>query len=412
MPWTDQNKSGREPGPWDAPEAAKPDAAPSPDAPRGAASPSDRAASPAKRRPSHRLGALPPREARASQPSKPATLGPNLDELTSQLHIRWRRVVFGNGETVRPVILVAAVLVAVAAWLASGLYEVGLDQVGLVSRFGVYAGEDGPGLRFHLPAPIETVRTVSLAPDHLQVGSLGGEDEMGSLPVVTRDGDPFTLGFALGWRVVDPVRYAFGGTHSVRLSALAQAAVRSAVSEAGTAELLAGDRRISAKALAGLQAALDRSAAGVRATDLRLEGVTPPADAREGLSSVRAAQAEAAAGLREAGAYRTRVLADAHADAAKTIRAAETVRDQEVSEAKGEAVRFALVDAQYRKAPAITRERLYTETMARVLHGLNKVIIPPSKTGGQVVLPAEAFRRASPDSKPSGPVSSGAGDGR
>ncbi len=286
-----------------------------------------------------------------------------------------------------------ALAALVVAWGLGGVYEVGADEVGVVTRFGAFVGETGSGLHYHLPAPIEAVRQLSVnVPNYPDVAPGGGEDGT-SGPMLTRDGQLADVGFSLQWRITDPYTYMF---HSAEPDAVllraADAAMRDAVGQTTFAELTSAGRGGAAdRAAALLQARVRQDAFGVSTGAVQIRDVEPPPAAQPGYHDMAAAREDAQIAARDVGAYRDRVLTAARADATKAVQASQVSRDQEVSEARGEAARFALIDAQYRKAPDVTRERLYTEMMERVLHNTRKVIVQKG-ADGQIVLPAELFR--------------------
>ena len=282
------------------------------------------------------------------------------------------------------------------AWGLSGVYEVGADESGMVTRFGGFVEETGPGLHYHLPAPIEAVRTLPVgAPIRLELGGAG--------PMLTRDGDLVDVDASLQWRIADPYKYLFQlADPDAALRRATEAALRQAVSQTSFADMTtAGHGDVSSRATALLQAALGREDAGVSVAGVQVRDAQPPETARAGFHDMAAAREDAQIAARDVGAYRDRGLAAARGDAAKVVQASQGYRDQEISEARGEAARFGLIDAQARKAPDVTRERLYTETMERVLHNTNKVIVQPAKgSAGQIVLPPELFRSKPPAAPP------------
>ncbi len=407
MPWNDTRKPAAKPGPWDAPaqgdagdqtgepasgKARRPrqgaGGPPSRDGP-GPLTPWGREA-PTTKRPEARH--TPPRD--KTEPSAPPQRGPHLDELGRQLRARLAQAALHpSGRGVRRSVLAGGAGAVALAWALSGVYLVPAGEQAVVTRFGQVVGEAGPGLQYHLPAPIEVVRRLPVGvTNRLDLGS--GADDAAS-QMLTSEGDLADVAFTVQWRIADPQRYLVGlADPDASLRSASEDAMREAVRRTPLADLLStGHGEAGVRAAALLQAALDRDRAGVQVVGVSLRDVQPPDAAQAGFHDVAAAAEEARTALRDATAYRARVVAEAHADAAKTVQTSQGYRDQEVSEAKGEATRFALVDAQYRKAPQATRDRLYTETMERVLHNANKIIVQtPKGASASIVLPAEAFR--------------------
>ncbi len=321
-----------------------------------------------------------------------------------------------DGRKISPAFVAAALGVVLAAWASTGVYVVEADQVDVVTRFGAFVGQAAPGLHYHLPAPVEAVHS---APTGVNRLSIGGAVDDAAGQMLTRDGDLADMAFTVQWRIVDPVHYLFQlAAPDTTLKLAAQGAMREAVGRISLADLLsAGRGGAPARAASLMQQALDRQNAGVSIAGVQVSDVRPPEGAQAGFHDVAGASAEAQAGVRDANTYRDRVVAEAKGEVAKSVQASQSYRDQEIAEAKGEADRFALVDAEYRKAPDVTRERLYSETMERVLHNTRKVIVQtPPGSSTQIILPPELFRPKSSDTpapaspSPTGPSASISGD--
>ena len=393
MPWNDTSKSADNPGPWDPPsteERGLPEPQGTGSRPPPSASPwGDPAPEPARPEPRRRTPAKPPRPS-----APPPARGPHLDQLGRELRARLSRVAHRSATPrLRLAITLGLAAGLVAGWAASGVYVVGQDQTAVVTRFGAQVQKVGPGVHYHLPAPFEATRMLPLETvSRLDLGSADADDA--SARILTRDDAMMAPAYTVLWRVTDPSRYLRAAADpDALLRAAAQAAMRQAIGEATLAELLSGDRGgVASRAALHLQAALDRAGAGVRIEGVQVRDMQPPAAAQAALHEVSAAGAEAQAGLRGAEAYRDRVVAEAKGDAAKAVQASQGYRDQEISEARGEATRFGLVDRAYRRYPDVTRERLYIETMERVLHATRKVVVQTPQGGASVVLPPEAFR--------------------
>ena len=396
MPWNDTSKSADKPGPWDRPAGE-----PAPET-REKARLRPTSVDASRPPPSPWTGQAPrtPRRPFSGGPRKPAGApgahGPGLDDLVRQLRDRLSLATLRrSGRGVRLGVAAGAALGLLAGWLASGLYIVQSGEVAVVTRFGALQGVVGPGLHYHPPAPIGSAHRLSLqSVNRADLGSSDPNDSAGRL--MTRDGDLLGVAYEVRWRVADPRRYVFGvADPQAALRQAARAGMRQAVSVSSLADLLgARHDAVGPRAAVLTQAALDLAGAGIRVEGIDVRDVEPPAVAEAAFHDLSGAVEDAQAARRDADTYRARTLADARADAAKAVQTSQGYRDQEVSEARGEAARFALIDAQYRKAPEVTRERLYTETMERVLHDTPKVVI--QAPGAQVVLPPEAFRQKPP----------------
>jgi modulator of FtsH protease HflK len=404
MPWKDASKPSGQPGPWDPPGDPAPEPADEtrrrrPETPPR---PSPWDVLQRKSSPAPRGGADP--EGRSRRSSPPPARGPDLDELGRQLRARWssvapRRAWLG--------VLGGAAVGLFAGWMASGLFLVRPGQTAIVTAWGAPVAEAAAGLHYHWPAPIGAERTLSPdAVNHLDLGSGDPGERAGRL--LTRDGDLLSVAYAADWRVASPRRYllAFADPQAAIRSA-ARAGMRQAVASTSTEALVAPGRGgAESRATALMQAALDRAGVGVKVVGMHIGEVEPPDVAQAAFRDLAAAGDEAELARRDAATYRVRALAEARADAAKAIQGSQGYRDQEVSEAKGEAERFALVDAEYRKAPEATRDRLYTETLERVLHNTPKVVVQlPKGAAAQINLPSDALRPKPLEAPPAGAAS-------
>lgn len=396
MPWKDASKPGDQPGPWDTPGEVAPGRVE--DVPSRRPEPSAPAASPWDAgRPE-----TPPSSSRRTERGKPPrpvipppARGPDLDELGRQLRLRLA------GSALRPSgrrgwlgILGGAAVGLLAGWMASGTFLVRPGQVALVTRWGEPTAQLGPGLHYHWPAPIGASHSVSLGTvNRLDLGSGDPSDATG--PLLTREGDLLGVAYTVEWRVADLRRYLSAAADPrATVGAAAREGMRQAVGATPVADLLSASRGgVAERAARRMQAALDRVGAGVSVVGVDIREVQAPDAAQGALHDLSAAADDADLARRDGDAYRARVLAEAHADAAKMVQASQGYRDQEVSEAKGEAERFTRVDAEYRKAPGVTRDRLYTETMERLLHGTPKIIVQlPKGAAAQINLPPDALR--------------------
>jgi membrane protease subunit HflK len=436
MPWKDDSKSDPKPGadlgPWDAPGAT---AAPTPKGPlrkgpsakpklKAAPRPWDDGDPAADEAPVKRPRLAPLRRPRPatertgggrsergeaksrrsrSDPNAaaPAKRGPDLDALKRRVAgAVTDRFAGAQGRRLRRAIAAGLALGFLGGWAASGLYQVGPDQAGVALRFGAFAAETGPGLHYHLPWPMGQVRLVPVGPARLGGDDAGAEIDA-SAPMLAADGAPVEVSYSLSWRVTDPRRFLFRVADAPDLlKRLAEGAVRRAVGAAPLEGLLSGDRGgVETAAQASLQQALDRLGAGVRVGEVSLRGVDPADAAEAGARDLAAALQDARGGQADAAAYRDKAAAEARGEQAKALQEAKGVADQEIAEAHGEADRFTALDAAYRQAPEETRERLYTETMERVLKAANKVVVDAPK-GSTIVLPGSVVPQHGADAAP------------
>jgi len=422
MPWNDNS----DPGPWNPPSGGDQDR---PDPKKGggrsgADTPKTGGEGGDPWGDAPRLRERPPETSRVKSPktNSPPPRGPDLDDLSRLLKARlgWA-LDRGKAQKLNPRIVGTAIAAGVAIWALTGLYEVQPGEQAAVMRFGAYVGQTGPGLNYHLPYPIETVRTVSVsAVNRLDVGGSGGEETPSENQLLTRDGNIVDVGYAVQWRVADVPRYLFRiADPDAAVKMAAESAMREAVGQTPLQDILGGGRsQVQARAATLMQAMLDRDGAGVSIVGVQVRDAQPPLPSAPAFRDVVAARQDAEAATSEAEVYRNRVVGDAKAEAARAIQAAQGYRDQVEAEARGEADRFALIDAQYRRAPAVTRQRIYIETMEHVLRASNKVVVD-GREHSTVALPPELFKRhptpdasQGPVARPAGPAPQGQGQGQ
>ena len=152
-----------------------------------------------------------------------------------------------------------------------------------------------------------------------------------------------------------------------------------------------------------MQTVLDRYQAGIQITQVQMQKVDPPAQVIDSFRDVQAARADAERAQNEAQTYANRVVPEARGQVAQIVQAAEAYKEQTVAEAKGQAGRFSKIFEEYRKAPDITRQRIYLETMERVMGPADKIILDSGTQGGSGVvpyLPLNELTRRTPLSTP------------
>ena len=296
--------------------------------------------------------------------------------------------------------IVLIVVAAVALWGLSGFFQVEPDELGVVLRFGKYVRDAKPGLNYHLPYPIETVLTPKVTRvNRMDVGMRIVEDvrrgaTMRDIPeeslMLSGDENIVDVDFAVLW-VIKPDRGAMQYLFNIQnpegtVKAVAESAMREVIGRSEIQPILTGARQSIETAVQELmQKILDDYGAGIQITQVQLQKVDPPAQVIDAFRDVQAARANSERAQNEAQTYANRVIPEARGRAAQITQAAEAYREQTVAEAKGQAGRFNKIYEEYRKAPEITRERLYLETMERVLGGTDKIILDLTGASGGVV---------------------------
>ncbi|HEV2955605.1 MAG TPA: FtsH protease activity modulator HflK [Xanthobacteraceae bacterium] len=336
-----------------------------------------------------------PRGPWGSGPQSSGPSPPDLEELLRRSQDKLRTVLPG-GLGGKGLLLVA--LAVLVIWAVSGFFRVEADERGVVLRFGKYSWDANPGLNYHLPYPIETVVIPKVTRvNRTDVGMRFVDDSRGrgtttmrpeeSL-MLTGDENIVDVDFSVFWLVKpDGVsQYVFNiNDPEGTVKAVAESAMREVVGRSQIEPILTGARQTIEGAVHDLmQRTLDHYGAGVQISQVQLQKVDPPSQVIDSFRDVQAARADAERAQNEAQTYANRVVPEARGRAAQITQAAEAYREQTVAEATGQAARFLKVYEEYKKAPDVTRQRLYLETMERLFGGTDKIILDP---GAGAVVP-------------------------
>ena len=352
-----------------------------------------------------------------SGPQSQGPRPPDLEDLLRRGQDRLRTLLPGNFGG-RGFAVVA--LIAVALWGLSGYFRVEPDEIGVVLRFGKFVREVQPGLNYHLPYPIETALTPqALRVNKVNIGFRESDDmrrgtTLRDVPeeslMLTGDENIVDVDFSVLWRVkADAVGDFLFNVQDPpgAVKAVAESAMRQVIGRTNIQAILTGARQTIETAVQELmQATLDAYGAGVTVQQVQLQKVDPPTQVIDAFRDVQAARSDLERAQNEAQTYANKVVPEARGRAAKIIQDAEAYRAQTVAEAKGQASRFTQVYDQYKKAPDVTRQRIYLETMERVLGGTDKTIIDTGPQGGTGVVPylplGELARQPPSSQKPGG----------
>jgi membrane protease subunit HflK len=313
-------------------------------------------------------------------------------------------------------------LAALALWGFSGFFRVEPDELGVVLRFGQEVREVQPGLNYHLPYPVETVLTPKAlrvnkidigmrVVDDIRRGGTTTRDVPEESLMLTGDENIVDVDFSVLWKVkpTGVGEYLFNiqnpeGT----VKAVAESAMREVVGRSEIQPILTGARQNIENAVQELmQKTLDHYGAGIVVQQVQLQKVDPPTQVIDSFRDVQAARADLERSVNEAQTYANRVVPEARGRVAQITQAAEAYKSQTVAEATGQTSRFLKIYDQYKKAPDVTRERMYLETMERVLGGSDKIILDSNREGGSSVVPYLPLNELSSPAQPRAPSQSG-----
>lgn len=337
---------------------------------------------------------------------------PDLDEILRRGQDRVKRVMRGGGGgggqgsgigdgVPKPFIFLLAMLMLSAVAFYGFFFRVNPDEQGIVLRFGKFERWEGPGLHMRLPYPIEEVRLPKVTQQRtIEVGSgsrgTGGPD---SGLMLTGDGSVVDVRFVVFWRISpenDPVtkqtgveQYLFNiAQPETTVREVAESAMREVVGQSNLQPLLTGGRQKAQEdAQKLMQNILNSYRAGIKIDQVQLREVDPPAPVIAAFRDVAAASQDKERFVKEAQTYADQIVPRAKGEADRILAGAEGFKDQTVAEANGQAARFLKVYEEYKKAPDVTRQRLFLEMQERVLSGADKIILDQKSSGGQGVVP-------------------------
>ncbi len=327
---------------------------------------------------------------------------PDLEDILRRGQDRLKDFIPGGSMGGKGLIILA--LGVLAVWLLTGFYTVRPNEVGINMIFGSFTGTTQEGLRYNLPYPIGRVLKPNVTEQQrIEVGyrSSGGQararDLLEESLMLTADENIIDIDFDAVWQVnaARAQDFVFNlqnpeGT----IKSVAESAMREVVGRRNIQAILTTEQASVAQEVQQItQEALDAYGAGVLINVVQLQAAQPPADVRQAFFDVNAAQQDAVRVQNEAGAFASRVVPESRGEAARTIQQAEGYREQAVADASGQAARFRQVYEEYRKAPDVSRERIFIETMERVYGGVDKIIVDQNGQGVVPFLPLNQMQQ-------------------
>jgi modulator of FtsH protease HflK len=273
-------------------------------------------------------------------------------------------------------------LVLVAVWAATGLYKVDAAERAVVTRFGQYVATTEPGLRWHLPWPIETRQLVN-------VESVEGFTDQTRM--LTSDENLVDINIAVQYRRAEPRPYAFNVREPEEtLGDVSESAIREIIGRSRLDFVLEeGRQEIAARTKELIQRTLDSYQTGIEVASVNLQGVAVPEQVATAQRDAIKAREDKERLALEAQAYANDILPKAKGSAARQTEDSMAYKARIVADAEGEAERFAKLLQAYERAPVVTRQRLYYETIEEVLASTNKVLVDTKGTGNMIYLPLD-----------------------
>ncbi len=332
---------------------------------------------------------------------------PDLDELWRRLNQRLNSIFGGRrgGGTEAPgrgrprggmgLILTLVVLI----WAASGFYIVDASQRGVVFRFGKYIETTQPGPRWHMPWPIESAEIVNVS--EVRTVEVGYRNNVRTkVPseslMLTDDENIIDLQIAVQYIRAIPEDYLFYNREPDQaVMQVAESAIREIVGKSKMDFVLyEGREQVASSAKVLMQQILDRYQTGITISQVTMQNAQPPEQVQAAFDDAVKANQDRERQKNEGQAYFNDVVPKAQGTSARLAQEAEAYRQRVVAEAEGEASRFRQVVAEYRKAPRVTRDRLYLEAMQQVLSSATKVIVDQKGNSNLLFLPLDKLMQA------------------
>ena len=298
----------------------------------------------------------------------------------------------GNGPALGRGGIALVALALVGAWFFASLYRVDTSEQSVELLFGERYAVGTEGLNF-APWPVVTYEVYPVTRENtIDIGSGTNEGLM-----LTGDENIVDIDFQVVWNIGDVEDFVYNVADPVdTITAVSESAMREIIGRSDLAPILNRDRGAIAQELQELiQRTLDIYQSGVNIVRVNFDRADPPAEVIDAFRDVQAAEQTRDTLEKQADAYSNRVIAAARGEAAQLLEEAEGYRARVVNEAEGEAARFVAVYDEYAKAEAVTRKRLYLETLERVLGDVDKIIIDDGASGSGVVpyLPLNEVQR-------------------
>jgi membrane protease subunit HflK len=306
--------------------------------------------------------------------------------------------VFAPGASMKNLGVIAAIIFVL--WLLSGLYKVDAGTQGLVTRFGQYTETTDPGLNWHIPAPIESVEKVNVKQQRtIEVGyrSGGNGQAQGAVSVpkealmLTKDENYIDVQLAVQYQVKDAKAFKFSlAEPEATLKQATESSLRGVIGGSNMDFVLTeGRSEVVAQAKKEIQDAMDSYNSGIQITSVNLQDAQPPEQVQNAFEDAIKAREDQQRFINEAEAYSNDIVPKARGAAARKIQEAQGYKEQVIAQAQGETSRFTQLLTEYKKAPEVTRKRLYLEAMETVLSEANPIMIDVKGGNNMMYLPLD-----------------------
>jgi membrane protease subunit HflK len=324
--------------------------------------------------------------------NKPEQGPPDLDEVLRNLQRRLSSLFGGTtgggrgssgvGGSDRGFSFGTIAVILLVVWGLTGFYQVDAAERGLVFRFGKHVDTTMPGPRWHLPWPIETKQVVNVQ----SISSFSDKTRM-----LTADENLVEIDLEVQYRRTNPLDYAFNVRDPEQaLQEVSESAIRETVGRSTLDNVLeSGRQEIVERTRELIQRTLDAYRAGIEVTTVNLQDVKVPHEVKPAQEDAIRAREDRNRASSEAQAYANDIIPRARGEAVRRKQDAEAYRAARVAEAQGESERFSKLLGEYERAPGVTRQRLYLETVEQVLGSSKKILIGTEGNGSLIYLPID-----------------------
>ncbi|MHA6888534.1 FtsH protease activity modulator HflK [Ralstonia pseudosolanacearum] len=304
----------------------------------------------------------------------------------------------GNGRAGSGLGVGVLLVVLVVLWLASGFFIVQEGQTGVILQFGRFKYQATPGINWRLPYPIETHEIVNLSGVRtLEIGRTTQikDTNLKDSSMLTQDENIVDVRFSVQYNIADPVEYLFYNRTDQRgdeelVTQAAETSVREIVGRNKMDAVLYEGRDAVGRNLAeSIQRILSAYKTGIRILSVNVQSVQPPEQVQSAFDDVTKAGQDRERAISEGQAYANDVVPRAKGTAARLGEEAQGYKARVVARAEGDAARFASVQREYAKAPQVTRDRIYLETMQDIYANTTKVLVDQSGNGNLLYLPLD-----------------------
>ena len=307
-------------------------------------------------------------------------------------------------------------VVVLLIWAASGIYIVDASERGVVLRFGEYLRTTSPGPHWHIPWPFESVEIVNVSEvQTVEVGyrnNVRNKVQSESL-MLTEDENIVDLQFAVQYIRAEPENYLFFDRNPDQtVKQVAESAIREIVGKSKMDFVLyEGREEIAVNARTLMQAVLDRYRTGISVSQVTMQNAQPPEQVQASFDDAVKANQDLERQKNEGQAYFNDVVPKAQGTAARLTQEAEGYKQRVIAAAEGEASRFDQILTEYKKAPRVTRDRLYIDAMQEVLSNATKVVIDQKDNSNLLFLPLDKLMQSAAAGVETSPVMDGSASG-